>query len=399
MRHVRRGVPKIFISYRRNDSGAYAGRVYDHLQAAFGKTQVFIDTTTLQPGEEFSKSLPVMAASCDTLIALIGKRWLSAKDRGGRRRLDDPSDLVRREISAALRRGALVVPVLVAGARMPIAGVLPHSLKALAGRHALRLSDEDFEVNMASLVQRIKQVIDSDAEVTSKMRTSNARTEHDGEAQTQLSKGHLLRILLADDHTIVRQGLKLIFSSRPDLEVVGEAANGREAVELAEKLKPDVVVMDVAMPELNGIEATRRMVQTNPLVRVLVLSMHREAVYIREILRAGARGYILKDAIDTELLTAVTSVARGDGYMSPAVAGALLGDYRPNVTDPMDLLTGREREVLRLIAEGKSNREIATCLEITLPAVDSHRGQVMEKLNLHSTGELVRFAMKRGLID
>jgi two-component system response regulator NreC len=208
-----------------------------------------------------------------------------------------------------------------------------------------------------------------------------------------------IKILLVDDHTLVRQGLKLILSAHSDLEVIGEAANGREAVELSQKLKPDVVLMDVAMPELNGIEATKRMVEANSRVRVLVLSMHKEPVYVREILRAGARGYILKDAIDTELLSAVRSVARGDGYVSPAVSGALLGDYRQNVTSPLDLLSGRERQVLQLIAEGKTNKEIATHLNLSVYTIDSHRGKVMEKLNLHSTGELVRFAMKQGLID
>jgi two-component system response regulator NreC len=209
----------------------------------------------------------------------------------------------------------------------------------------------------------------------------------------------VIKILLADDHTIVRQGLKLILSANSDLQVVGEAANGREAIELASKLKPDIVLMDVAMPELNGIEATRRMVQENQRLRVLVLSMHKEPVYIREILRAGARGYILKDAIDTELLNAVRSVARGDGYISPAISGALLNDYRQSVTDPIDLLSSREREVLQLIAEGKTNKEVATRLNLSVYTVDSHRGKIMEKLNLHSTGELVRFAMKHGLVD
>ena len=209
----------------------------------------------------------------------------------------------------------------------------------------------------------------------------------------------VINILLADDHTIVRQGLKLILSAHSDLHVVGEAANGKEAVELAAKLKPDIVLLDVAMPELNGMEATRKMVEANPRLRVLILSMHKEAVYVRETLRAGARGYILKDAIDTELLNAVRSVARGDGYISPAVSGALLSDYRKDVTDPVDLLSPREREVLQLIAEGKTNKEIATKLNLSVYTVDSHRGKIMEKLNLHSTGELVRFAMKRGLVD
>ena len=208
-----------------------------------------------------------------------------------------------------------------------------------------------------------------------------------------------IKVLLADDHTIVRQGLRLILSGNTDFEVVGEAANGREAVELAQKLKPDVVLMDVAMPEWNGIEATRKMVADNPRARVLVLSMHKEAIYVREILRAGARGYILKDAVDTELLNAVRSVAHGDGYISPAVSGALLNDYRQNITDPLDLLSSRERQVLQFIAEGQTNKEIATRLNLSVYTVDSHRGKIMEKLNLHSTGELVRFAVKHGLVD
>ena len=209
----------------------------------------------------------------------------------------------------------------------------------------------------------------------------------------------MIRILLADDHTIVRQGLKLILGSQADFEVTGEAANGREVVDLAGKLKPDIVLLDVAMPELNGIEATRLMLQANPRIRILVLSMHKEATYVREILKAGARGYLLKDVIDTELLNAVRSVARGDGYVSPAVSGALLSDYRQNVTDPVDLLTNREREVLQLIAQGKTNKEVATKLNLSVYTVDSHRGKIMEKLNLHSTGELVRFAIKHGLSD
>lgn len=208
-----------------------------------------------------------------------------------------------------------------------------------------------------------------------------------------------IKILLADDHTIVRQGLKLILASQPDMSVVGEASNGREVVELASKLRPDIILLDVAMPELNGIEATRRMMEANPRVRILVLSMHKEAVYVREILKAGARGYLLKDVIDAELLNAVRAVARGDGYVSPAVSGALLSDYRQNVTDPADLLTKREREVLQLIAEGKTNKEVATHLNLSVYTVDSHRGKIMEKLNLHSTGELVRFAIKHGLAD
>jgi two-component system, NarL family, response regulator NreC len=206
-------------------------------------------------------------------------------------------------------------------------------------------------------------------------------------------------ILLADDHGVVRQGFRRILEAQSDLEIVGEASNGREAVELASELCPDIVVMDVAMPELNGVEATRRVVEKSPRTRVLALSMHKDAVYVREILRAGARGYMLKDSIDADLLAAVRAVARGEGYLSPAVANAVLVDYRQHVSDPIDLLTSREREVLQLIAEGKTNKEIASILKLSVYTVDAHRGRIMEKLNLHSTGELVRFAVRKGLID
>lgn len=191
----------------------------------------------------------------------------------------------------------------------------------------------------------------------------------------------------------------MILSAQPDMEIVGEAGNGREAVELAEKLKPDIVIMDVAMPELNGIEATRRLTASTPRIRVLALSMHKDSVYVREILRSGARGYLLKDSADADLLTAVRAVAKGDGYLSPAVSDAVLTDYRRHVTDPIDLLTSREREVLQMIAEGKTNKEIAVALNLSVYTVEAHRGRVMEKLNLHSTGELVRFALRNGLID
>lgn len=208
-----------------------------------------------------------------------------------------------------------------------------------------------------------------------------------------------LRIVLADDHTVVRRGFGLILSKEPDLEVVGEAKNGREAVELAEKLQPDIVVIDVTMPELNGIEGTRRISSVCPKARVLALSMHREAVYVRDILRAGARGYVVKDADDEEFLAAVRSVGRGDAYLSPSIADAVLADYRRHVTNPIDLLTSREREVLQMIAEGKTNKEIAVVLDLSVYTVEAHRGKIMEKLNLHSTGDIVRFALRNGLIS
>ncbi|MCL6546539.1 MAG: response regulator transcription factor [Bryobacteraceae bacterium] len=208
-----------------------------------------------------------------------------------------------------------------------------------------------------------------------------------------------IRILLADDHALVRQGFRRILEAEPDMEIVGEADNGRETVALAEKLRPDVIVMDVGMPELNGIEATRRLSESLPRTRVLALSMHKDSVYVREILRAGARGYLLKDAFDRDLLLAVRAVARGEAYLSPAVSEAVLSDYRRHVRDPLDLLTSREREVLQMLAEGKTNKEIAAALQLSVYTVDAHRGRIMEKLNLHSIGELVRFAMRHGLVE
>ena len=208
-----------------------------------------------------------------------------------------------------------------------------------------------------------------------------------------------IHILLADDHAVVRQGFKMILAAQPDMEIVGEAGNGREALDLAGQLQPDVIVMDVAMPELNGIEATRRIADLSPRSRVLALSMHKDSVYVREILRAGARGYLLKDSIASDLLAAVRAIARGEGYLSPGVSDAVLNDYRRHVTDPIDLLTSREREVLQMIAEGKTNKDIATVLNLSVYTVDAHRGRIMEKLNVQSVTDLVRFAVRAGLVD
>lgn len=206
------------------------------------------------------------------------------------------------------------------------------------------------------------------------------------------------RILLADDHTVVRKGIRLILSAQPDMEVVAEAKNGLEAVEQAEKAQPDVVIMDVNMEGLNGIEGARRIGEVSPRARVLALSMHRDSVYVREMLRAGAKGYLVKDADDDALLDAVRAVARGEAYLSPSVADAVLSDYRKHVTNPIDLLTPREREILQLIAEGKTNKDIANQLNLSVYTVEAHRSRVMEKLNLHSTGDVVRFAIRNGFI-
>ncbi len=208
-----------------------------------------------------------------------------------------------------------------------------------------------------------------------------------------------IRILLVDDHAVVRHGFKMILAAQVDMEIVGEAGNGREALDLAGQLQPDVIVMDVAMPELNGIEATRRVGDVSPRSRVLALSMHKDSVYVREILRAGARGYLLKESIASDLLAAVRAIARGEGYLSPGVSDAVLNDYRRHVTDPIDLLTSREREVLQMIAEGKTNKDIATVLNLSVYTVDAHRGRIMEKLNMHSATDLVRFAVRAGLVD
>jgi len=208
-----------------------------------------------------------------------------------------------------------------------------------------------------------------------------------------------IRIMLADDHAIVRQGFRMILAAEADMEVIAEVSNGREALETGSALQPDVCVMDVTMPELNGIEAARRLMQASPKTRVLALSMHKDAVYVREMLRAGAKGYLLKDCSTKDLLKAVRLVAQGKGFLSPEVSGAVIDDYRKHVTNPIDLLTSREREVLQMIAESKTNKEIAMGLNLSVYTVEAHRGRIMEKLNLHSLGELVRFAMRNGLID
>ncbi len=193
----------------------------------------------------------------------------------------------------------------------------------------------------------------------------------------------------------------MILGAQADMEIVeARASNGREAVELAAELHPDIVVMDVAMPELNGIEATRRLFAADPHIRVIALSMHKDSVYVRETLRAGARGYLLKDSGADDLVKAIRAVAGGESYLESGGeqrgAGRLSQARHP---DPIDLLTSREREVLQMLAEGKTNKEIAVVLNLSVYTVDAHRGRIMEKLNVHSINELVRFALRNGLID
>lgn len=215
---------------------------------------------------------------------------------------------------------------------------------------------------------------------------------------TTVSKPTLIRVLLADDHRVVLQGFRLILSRQPDVEVIGEAFSGREAVDATIRLQPDVVVMDIAMPDVNGVEATRLILRDVPRTKVVILTMHKDSAYVREALRAGAKGYLLKDSIDGELVAAVRAAARGDAYLSPSVSATVLEHYGEKVSDPMDLITNRERQVLQLLAEGKTSKEVAHDLNISAYTVDAHRSRIMKKLELRTGRDLVRFAMKRGLI-
>ncbi len=212
-----------------------------------------------------------------------------------------------------------------------------------------------------------------------------------------------IRILLADDHGVVRKGLKFLLESEGGLSVVGEAADGREAVDLAGTLEPDVVVMDIAMPRLNGIDATGQIVKRRPATAVIILSMHSDEEYLVRALTAGARGYLLKDSAEAELAGAVRSVAEGRPFFSPSIAKALLDDYirqlqQRGLTDSYELLTDREKEVLHLLAEGKTNKDIATLLDVSPYTVETHRSRIMQKLNLHNTAEIVLYAVRKKLI-
>jgi DNA-binding NarL/FixJ family response regulator len=213
-----------------------------------------------------------------------------------------------------------------------------------------------------------------------------------------------VRALLVDDHTLVRQGIRRILESDEDIAVEAEAQDGRTAVQLVSELAPHVVVMDVALPELSGVEATRRIVKQNKSTGVLILTMHSEEFYVRESLRAGARGYVLKDADAAEVVRGVKAVSQGESYFSPAVSGVMLNQYVSGSADLSDadiklaLLTTREREVLQLIAEGKRSKEVASSMAVSVHSVDSHRKHIMEKLDLHNTAQLVRFALQARLV-
>lgn len=213
-----------------------------------------------------------------------------------------------------------------------------------------------------------------------------------------------IRILLADDHTIIRSGIKLLLEQQPDFKVVAEASDGREAVELVSKHHPDVAVLDIGMPELNGIEATRQIASTAASTQVVILSMHADEGYVLRALKAGARGYILKNSAEADLIRAIRSVAEGKSFFSPVISKMLLDDYvrqlrDKQVEDSYDLLTPREREILQLLAEGKTNKEVANILHLSVYTVDTHRGNILQKLNLHGVPELILYAVRKGIIS
>lgn len=213
-----------------------------------------------------------------------------------------------------------------------------------------------------------------------------------------------LRLLLGDDHTLMRQGLRKILEERPEWEVVAEVGDGREAVRQAERLQPEVAILDIGMPLLNGIEATRQIVRRAPDIGVLILSMHSNEAYVTQALQAGALGYLLKDSAGGELIDAIAAVAAGKSFFSPAVARLMLDDYvrrlaGKGIVDRYESLSNREREILQLVAEGHSNREIAELLSVSSTTVETHRGHILQKLNLHNTAELVLYAVRRGVIS
>jgi DNA-binding NarL/FixJ family response regulator len=209
--------------------------------------------------------------------------------------------------------------------------------------------------------------------------------------------------LLADDQGIVRRGMRALLESEPGIEIVGEASDGQEALRLCETTEPDVVILDVAMPKLNGIDVAGQARKRRPELRIIVLSMYADESYVVRALNAGARGYLLKEATDDDLLPAVRAVAAGRSFFSPAVSAMLLEDYvrhlqQRGLEDSYHLLTDREREVLQLLAEGRSNKEVATALDVGLSTVETHRANLMQKLNLHNTAEIVLYAVRKRII-
>ena len=212
-----------------------------------------------------------------------------------------------------------------------------------------------------------------------------------------------MRVLIADDHGIVRTGLRLLFERLPDMQVVGEATDGRQAVALSKQLVPDVVILDIGMALLNGLEAAAQIAKENSEIGIVMLSMHADESYILRALNAGAKGYLLKDKADDDIELAVRAVAKGRPYFSPSIAQTLLDDYihlmrKRNLQDSFDLLTEREREVLQLLAEGKSNKEAAGILNLSPYTVETHRTNMMQKLGLHNTAEIVLYAVRKGIV-
>lgn len=212
-----------------------------------------------------------------------------------------------------------------------------------------------------------------------------------------------IRILLADDHGVVRKGLRFLLQRSQEMEVVGEAGDGREAIAKAEELNPDVIIMDIAMPHLNGIAATAQIIKRNPKIGVIILSMYSDETYLVRALTAGAKGYLLKDSAENDLIRAVQAVSEGRPFFSPVIAQALLDDYmrhlqQRDLEDSYDLLTDREKEVLQLLAEGRSNKEVASLLNLSLYTVETHRAHLMQKLKLHNTAEIVLYAVRKKII-
>ncbi len=208
------------------------------------------------------------------------------------------------------------------------------------------------------------------------------------------------RILLADDHTMVREGISALLNNQPGMTVVGEASNGRDALQMAQSLLPDVVIMDVSMPDMNGVSATEKLSEVCPAARVLALSMHTDRDNVTRMLRAGASGYVVKTCDVNEILRAITTVRAGRTYLSPEITGTVVEDYvsSKNTSKPdLDDLTSREREILQMIAEGKSSKQIGTILHISPRTADSHRQRIMDKLNLYSLAELTKYAIRAGL--
>jgi DNA-binding NarL/FixJ family response regulator len=213
-----------------------------------------------------------------------------------------------------------------------------------------------------------------------------------------------IRVIVADDHTMIRSGLRALLDRAPDIEVVGEAQDGRQAIQQAQELQPNVVLLDIAMPNLNGIEAARQITAKQEGVGIVILSMHSDEGYVLKALKAGARGYLLKDSSEIDIINAVRAVSAGKAYFSPEISRMMADDYlrqmqQRGVEDSYELLTSREREILQMLAEGKSNKEVAVALDLSLHTVETHRSNILQKLNLHSIPELILYAVRKGIVS